>query len=124
MRFPADRLYSPRHLWVKSVGDAATIGITEFAQYEMGEISLVAVSSRTVEIEKGGVFGKLEAVKMTMDLRMPISGRVTAVNPLLETNPALVNKDCYGKGWIIKVEAAEEETYKDLMHAVDYMGPW
>ena len=104
MNIPANLKYSTDHEWVKKEGSRYLIGITEFAQNELGEIVYVDVETEGETIEQGEVFGSIEAVKTVAELMMPLSGKVVELNPALEEEPELVNSDPYGKGWIIAVE--------------------
>ena len=107
MNIPAELKYTKDHEWVKIEGDTATIGITDFAQSELGDIVYVDVDTEGETLEAGEVFGSIEAVKTVSDLFMPISGEVTEVNSELEDNPELVNSNPYGDGWLIKVKVSE-----------------
>ncbi len=104
MNIPADLKYTRDHEWVKLDGDIATIGITDFAQKELGDIVYVEIETEGEELDGEEVFGTVEAVKTVSDLFMPMAGTVVEVNPGLEENPAVVNEDAYGKGWMIKVK--------------------
>lgn len=106
MNIPGHLQYTKDHEWVKMEGSMATIGITDFAQGELGDIVFVDVSGVGRELAAHDVFGTVEAVKTVSDLYMPVAGKVVAVNPLLEKNPEKVNQDPYGEGWIIQVEVA------------------
>ena len=104
MSIPEGLKYTKDHEWVKMEGKTATIGITDFAQGELGDIVYVDISSVGQEIEEHGIFGTVEAVKTVSDLFMPVSGKVLEVNPILDGSPEKVNEDPYGDGWMIKVE--------------------
>ena len=104
MTFPDHLRYTKDHEWVKMDGNTATIGITDFAQGELGDIVYVDIPSVGQEIEEHGIFGTVEAVKTVSDLYMPVSGKVLEVNPILDGSPEKVNEDPYGDGWMIKVE--------------------
>lgn len=122
MNTPNELKYTKDHEWVKIEGDEATIGITDFAQSELGDIVFVDVDTEDETLDAGEVFGSIEAVKTVSDLFMPLAGEVVAFNDKLEDEPELVNTDPYGDGWIIKVkftDASEEllsaDEYKDLV---------
>ena len=107
MNIPQDLLYSKDHEWVRVEGDVATVGITDFAQSELGDIVFVEVETVDEELDGEEVFGTIEAVKTVSDLFMPMAGTVAEMNEGLEDNPALINEDPYGEGWIIKVKLGE-----------------
>jgi glycine cleavage system H protein len=116
--------YSKEHEWVRVEGNVATIGITDFAQKELGEIVYVEVETVGETIEKDEIFGTIEAVKTTSDLFMPISGKVLEFNSKLDENegdtPDLVNSEPYGEGWIIKIEVSDAAQLEELMDAAGY----
>lgn len=120
MNFPENLKYSKDHEWIKVEGDTALVGITEFAQSELGEIVYVDVTSEGEAIEQNGVFGSVEAVKTVSDLLMPVSGEVLEVNAELEEKPELINEDPYGKGWIIKIAVSDASELETLLPASDY----
>ena len=120
MNFPKNLKYSADHEWVKADGDVATIGITDFAQSELGDIVFVDVDTEGEELSAGDTFGSIEAVKTVSDLILPVSGDVLELNADLEDSPESVNKDPYGKGWIIKVRMAEVSELDGLMSADQY----
>lgn len=120
MNIPSELKYSKDHEWIKVEGDTVTIGITDFAQSELGDIVYVDVDTLDDELEKEEVFGSVEAVKTVSDLFMPISGEVIAFNEGLEDEPELVNKDPYGDGWMIKVTVADASQLDDLLDAEAY----
>lgn len=120
MNFPENLKYSKDHEWVRIEGNEAFIGISDFAQSELGEIVYVDVTTEGENIEVGEVFGSIEAVKTVSDLIMPLSGEVLEVNAKLEDEPELVNKDPYGEGWIIKTTVANEAELGDLLSSADY----
>ena len=120
MNFPENLKYSKDHEWILVEGDKATVGITEFAQSELGEIVYVDVTSEGETIDKNEVFGSIEAVKTVSDLMMPVTGEVLEVNPELEDAPELVNQDPYGEGWIIKITMENEKDLDDLLDASAY----
>ncbi len=113
MNFPAELKYTKDHEWVRVEGGDAYIGITEFAQRELGDIVYIDIPSVGKEVAKEEVFGTVEAVKTVSDLFMPLTGTVTEINPALDSQPELVNSDPYGEGWMVKVslnDAAEAES--------------
>ncbi len=107
MNFPLELKYTKEHEWIRVEGDEAYVGITDYAQNELGEIVFVDIFTEGEDVEENDVFGSIEAVKTVSDLFMPASGKVLEVNPELEDHPELVNSDPYGKGWIIKVKLSE-----------------
>jgi len=113
MTFPAELKYTSDHEWIKIDGNHAYIGITEFAQHELGDIVYVDIVEGK-EVAEGKVFGTIEAVKTVSDLFMPVSGTVVEVNPKLDANPELVNTDPYGDGWMVKISLSDEDTSKLL----------
>lgn len=119
MNVPSELKYSKDHEWVKIDGDIATIGITDYAQSELGDIVFVDVDSEGDELAAGEVFGSIEAVKTVSDLFMPVAGEVIALNESLDDQPELVNQDPYGEGWIIKVKVTEADT-SELLDAEAY----
>lgn len=120
MNIPAELKYTKDHEWVKIDGNTAIVGITDFAQSELGDIVFVDVESVDEELATGEVFGSVEAVKTVSDLYLPISGKVVEFNETLEDEPELVNTDPYGKGWIIKVEIATDADQSELLTADQY----
>lgn len=118
MNIPDQLLYTKDHEWVKIEGDVATVGITDFAQNELGDIVYVDISSVGQQVDAHEVFGTVEAVKTVSDLYMPVSGKIVEFNKSLEKNPEKVNQDPYGAGWMIKVELAAKAT--DLLTPADY----
>jgi len=120
MNFPENVKYSSDHEWVKVEGNEAYVGITDFAQDELGEIVYVDVATEGETLEKGEVFGSIEAVKTVSDLLMPVGGEVLEVNAQLDDAPELVNKDPFGEGWIIKIAVQNEADLSDLMSAEAY----
>src|SRR5476651_2388814 len=107
MNFPAGLKYTKDHEWIKVEGNNATIGITEFAQRELGDIVYIDIPSVGKEIAKDEVFGTVEAVKTVSDLFMPVTGTITEINSALDKQPELVNSDPYGEGWMVKVAIAD-----------------
>lgn len=120
MNFPENLKYSKDHEWIRVEGDTAFVGITEFAQGELGEIVYVDVTTEGETIAKDSVFGSVEAVKTVSDLLMPASGKVLEVNAELEEKPELINEDPYGKGWIVKVALSNASELDSLLSATDY----
>ena len=120
MNLPGELKYTKDHEWVMIDGNTATIGITDFAQGELGDIVFVDVDSVDDELAAGDVFGSVEAVKTVSDLFLPLSGTVSTFNTDLEDQPELLNTDPYGKGWIIKLEIAEGADQSELLSAEEY----
>ena len=120
MNVPQELKYTKDHEWVKIEGDIATIGITDFAQGELGDIVYVEVETLDDTLEADAVFGTVEAVKTVSDLFMPLTGEVIAFNEALEDTPETVNEDPYGEGWMIKIKLANPSAIKDLLDAADY----
>lgn len=120
MSFPEELKYTKDHEWIRVEGNTVTIGITDFAQQELGDIVYVEVETVDEEIGQGEVFGTVEAVKTVSDLFMPISGTVASFNEALESNPEIVNEDPYGKGWMITVTMSDESELDGLMNAAQY----
>ena len=120
MNFPAELKYTKDHEWIKVEGNEATIGITEFAHSELGDIVYVDIASLGKEVAKDEVFGTVEAVKTVSDLFMPVTGTVTEINPALNNQPDLVNADPYGEGWMVKISIADVSEIDSLLSADDY----
>ncbi len=120
MNIPKGLLYTKDHEWAKKNGDELTVGITDFAQGELGDIIFVELPSVGDEFEGGDPFGTIEAVKTVADLFMPVSGEIVEVNDNLEDNPEAVNKDPYGAGWIVKIKISDESELDDLLSADGY----
>jgi glycine cleavage system H protein len=120
MNIPADLKYTKDHEWVKIEGNQATIGITDFAQSELGDIVYVDISSVGQQINQHDVFGTVEAVKTVSDLYMPVSGKVTEFNKGLESAPEKVNSDPYGEGWMVKVTITNAGEAAGLLSAAQY----
>ena len=120
MNIPANLKYTKDHEWVRIEGDVAYIGITDFAQSELGDIVYVEVETVGDKVEQEAVFGTVEAVKTVSDLFMPVSGEVLELNPKLDGNPELVNKDPYGEGWMVKIRPTDLEQVKALLSADEY----
>ncbi|MDB4925028.1 glycine cleavage system protein GcvH [Mucilaginibacter sp.] len=122
MNFPTELKYTKDHEWVKLEGNVATIGITEFAQGELGDIVYIDINSVGKEVSKEDVFGTVEAVKTVSDLFMPVTGTVTEVNKALDSQPELVNSDPYGEGWMVKITVANAADVESLLSADAYKG--
>ena len=120
MNIPSDLYYTSDHEWIKINGKAATVGITDFAQGELGDIVFVEIESLDEKLEKGQTFGTIEAVKTVSDLFMPVSGKVTQVNEKINDNPDIVNSDPYGEGWMIKIEVNDPGQVKELLTPEEY----
>jgi glycine cleavage system H protein len=122
MNIPAELKYTKDHEWVKIDGDIATVGITEFAQSELGDIVYVEIETVGETIDQEEVFGSVEAVKTVSDLFMPVSGEILEFNENLEANPELVNSDPYGEGWMIKVKISDVSQIDGLLNSSAYEG--
>lgn len=120
MNIPAELKYTKDHEWIKIEGDTATVGITDFAQRELGDIVFIEIETVGEQIDKGEVFGTVEAVKTVSDLFMPVTGEVIAFNERLESEPELVNSDPYGDGWMIKIKIEEPSDVDELLTADSY----
>ncbi|MEX2380597.1 MAG: glycine cleavage system protein GcvH [Vicingaceae bacterium] len=120
MNVPSDLKYTKDHEWVKIEGDIATIGVTDFAQSELGDIVYVEIETEGETLDEGEVFGTVEAVKTVSDLFMPLKGEVVEVNETIESEPEAVNDDPYGKGWMIKVKMDDPSAVENLLSADAY----
>lgn len=120
MNIPSDLQYTKDHEWIKIDGDIATVGITDFAQSELGDIVYVDVDTLDDTVEKDEVFGSVEAVKTVSDLFMPLSGEVIEFNESLEDSPESVNSDPYGDGWMIKIKISDQSQVDSLLNADAY----
>ena len=120
MKFPEDIRYTSEHEWIRVEGEEAVVGITDYAQSELGEIVFVDVPTLGEEVAQGAVFGSIEAVKTVSDLNMPATGEVLAVNEALDAQPELVNNDPYGEGWIIRIRLKDAAELDNLMDAAAY----
>ncbi len=120
MKIPDNLKYTQDHEWVLVDGDVATVGVTDFAQGELGDIVFVEIETEGESLDKGEIFGTVEAVKTVSDLFMPVSGEVIEVNDSLTDDPEVVNKDPYGDGWMIKVKIAKETELEDLLSPEEY----
>lgn len=120
MNFPSELKYTSDHEWIRVEGNQAYVGITDFAQRELGDIVYIDINSLGKSVTKEEVFGTVEAVKTVSDLFMPVSGKVLEFNKKLDTNPELVNQDPYGDGWMVKIELADAAQVEQLMSAAEY----
>jgi glycine cleavage system H protein len=120
MTIPANLKYTKEHEWISIEGNIATVGITDFAQRELGDIVYVEVDAIDQTLDKDEVFGTVEAVKTVSDLFLPLSGEIIEFNESLETTPESVNKDAYGAGWMIKIKIADESEIETLLSSEDY----
>ncbi len=120
MNFPENLKYTESHEWLRIEGDEAIIGITEFAASHLGDVVFVEIETEGESLEKGESFGTIEAVKTVSDSYMPLEGEVIEVNEAVIDEPALVNKDCYGEGWLIKIKLANPADADALMDAAAY----
>jgi glycine cleavage system H protein len=120
MNIPADLKYTKDHEWIKVDGDEATIGVTDYAQGELGDVVYVEIETEGETLDKEEVFGTVEAVKTVSDLFMPISGEIVAVNSTLTDAPDTVNSDPYGEGWMVKVKMSDPSQLDGLLSAEDY----
>jgi len=120
MNVPENLKYTKDHEWIKIEGDTGTIGITDFAQGELGDIVFIEVETVGEELDVEEAFGTIEAVKTVSDLFMPVSGKVLEFNEALENNPEIVNQDPYGEGWIVKIELTKKEELEELLDDNDY----
>jgi glycine cleavage system H protein len=120
MELPANLRYTAEHEWVSLEGNIATVGITDFAQGELGDIVFIELDCLGKSLESHEVFGTVEAVKTVSDLYMPLSGQIMEINPLLQTQPELVNRDAYGEGWMIRIQISNPEQWEHLMDSPTY----
>ena len=120
MNLPEELKYTKDHEWVRIEGDIAFIGITEFAQGELGDIVFVDVDTNGEDLDKEEVFGSIEAVKTVSDLFMPVSGKVISFNEQLEQEPELINSDPYGNGWILKISISDVTDFDSLLNSASY----
>ena len=120
MNIPANLKYTKDHEWVSIEGEIATVGITDFAQKELGDIVYVEVETLDQTLEKDEVFGTVEAVKTVSDLFLPLSGEIIEFNDALESNPETVNAEPYGKGWMVKVKISDASQIEELLSSDDY----
>lgn len=120
MNFPSELKYTQEHEWIKVDGDVATVGITDFAQSELGDIVFVEVETVGQTISKDGVFGTVEAVKTVSDLFLPVAGEIVEFNTALNNSPELINSDPYGDGWVVKIKASDAGDLSQLMDVETY----
>jgi len=120
MEFPAELKFSKDHEWIRVEGDTAYVGISEYAQGELGDIVFVEINTQGETIEKDAIFGTVEAVKTVSDLFMPVTGEILEVNPELESAPEQINQDPYGSGWMVKIKLTNAAELEDLMDATAY----
>ncbi|RYY07314.1 MAG: glycine cleavage system protein GcvH [Sphingobacteriaceae bacterium] len=120
MNFHSELKYTSDHEWVKVDGDTATIGITDFAQHELGDIVYIDINTVGEQVAKESIFGTVEAVKTVSDLFMPVSGQVLEVNTALDAKPELVNSDPYGEGWMVKISITDLTELDSLLSMEDY----
>lgn len=120
MNFPTNVKYTSEHEWIRLENDEAIIGITDYAQDQLGDIVFVDVTAEGETLEQGEVFGTIEVVKTVSDLFLPIGGEIIEVNPELEEHPELVNKDPYGEGWIIRIKPTDASQMDELLDAEAY----
>ena len=122
MNLPNDLRYTKEHEWVRIDGNVLTVGITDHAQSELGDIIFIEFPELNQMISKDEPFGTIEAVKTVADLFGPVSGKVIEINEALEDNPDLVNSDCYGQGWIVKINCTDDSQLDDLLDSEKYKG--
>ena len=122
MNFPDNLSYTKDHEWIRLEGDEAFIGITDFAQHELGDIVYVEVETVGQQLNAGDIFGTVEAVKTVSDLYLPVSGTIIELNPKLNASPELVNNDPYGDGWMVKMKVSNAGDIESLMNAEAYQG--
>ncbi|MES2732181.1 MAG: glycine cleavage system protein GcvH [Bacteroidota bacterium] len=122
MNLPENLQYTKDHEWIRIEGETAYVGITDFAQKELGDIVFIEIETLGKEISQNEVFGTVEAVKTVSDLFIPVSGKVLEINPLLNSEPELVNSDPYGKGWMIKMSILNTTELTSLLSADTYAG--
>jgi glycine cleavage system H protein len=120
MKFPSNLKYTAEHEWISISGNIAKIGITDFAQKELGDIVYLDISTIGKSVAKNEIFGTIEAVKTVSDLYMPVAGKVLSINPKLDADPQLVNSDPYGDGWMVEVEVNNPDEIATLLSAEDY----
>ena len=120
MEFPGTLKYTKDHEWIKIEGNTATVGITEFAQQELGDIVFVDIDAKGKQLSSNEIFGTVEAVKTVSDLYLPLTGTITEINPELEGNPEYVNQDPYGKGWMVKMTIDNAGEAGELLDAAAY----
>ena len=120
MKFPEELKYTNDHEWIRVEGNVAYVGITDFAQHELGDIVYIEIDTLGKEVTKDDQFGTVEAVKTVSDLLMPITGKIAELNKKLDVNPELVNSDPYGDGWMVKIEISDASQLEKLLSSADY----
>jgi len=120
MKIPGDLLYTEKHEWIQIEGDSATIGITDYAQQELGDVVYVELPEQGLDLDVGQTFGSVESVKAVSEIYSPLSGTVAEINGVLEDSPETVNEDPYGSGWMIRLDVSESAEVGELMSADDY----
>jgi glycine cleavage system H protein len=120
MEIPSELKYTKDHEWIRKENGEAVVGITEFAQGELGDIVFVEIETEGETLDKDEVFGTIEAVKTVSDMFMPVSGEITEVNPRLDETPDIVNKDPYGEGWMVRIKMSEPGQFDELLTADQY----
>lgn len=120
MNIPTNLKYTQDHEWIRKEGNFAFIGVTDFAQGELGDVVFVEIETVGEDLAKGDAFGTIEAVKTVSDAYMPVSGKVLEKNEKLDSNPELINKDPYGEGWMIKIEISNQAEYDELLSPEQY----
>ena len=120
MNVPANLLYTKDHEWIRIEGETGFVGITDFAQGELGDVVFIEIETLGETLDKEEVFGTIEAVKTVSDMFMPVGGEILEVNPVLEESPDVVNKDPYGNGWMIKIRLTDPSEAEKLMKPEDY----
>ncbi len=120
MKIPAELKYTEDHEWIRVDGEIATVGVTDFAQGELGDVVFIEIETEGEELDKGETFGTVEAVKTVSDLFMPVGGEIVEANAALADEPELVNKDPYGKGWMIKIKMSNPAELDELLSADGY----
>ncbi len=120
MNVPSNLKYTDDHEWIKVDGDTATVGVTDYAQQQLGDVVFVEIETEGETLSKGETFGTIEAVKTVSDLFMPISGEVLEINPKLEEAPEIVNNDPYNEGWMVKIKIQDASELNDLLSADAY----
>ena len=120
MNVPENLLYTEKHEWIRMEGKEAYVGITDYAQGELGDVVFVEIETLGEKLSRGEAFGTIEAVKTVSDLFMPASGEVMEINPKLNNEPETVNKDPYGEGWMIRINVSKPEDLKSLLSPADY----
>ncbi len=120
MNFPEDLKYTKEHEWVRLKGNIATIGITDWAQDQLGDIVFVELPEEGESVEKSDTFGVVESTKSVNDVYVPLSGKVVEVNDPLLDSPEIINEDCYNEGWMVRIEMSDKSELDDLMNAEEY----